>query len=412
VSTRGLLLLVALVGGAELFARGYLADHALAFHAGAWLLAASLWLVGRGRGAALRRGSFATALLLGLVSASELLPRGGAAAAEPSLSFSSSGGDPEALRLWWTAHENERRILSGELPLEPDQRFAWFSAVVELDAQGLRRADPPPAGAYRIVAVGGSATFGATLATGERPWPALLEEAIASRYACARPISVRNAGRPGRTLQELAQSFDAEIAPLAPDLLVVYPGVDALEGFARDGAAELTAPASPARASRGILALERAWRGRVARRALREALAAPPGPDRLRRSLAARRYRRLLVVAREHGIDVALGSLALAVDESAPEAAIRFHESVWPETRRLLVANRDHGLLLPLLGVAYRAEVLDLSPELDGAYQDAFIDLLHPSAAGNERLARNAAHALASRLSRPDPGCTPRPTTG
>ncbi len=399
-------MLVALIAGAELFARGYLANHALAFHAGAWLLAASLWFAARGRGPALRRIAVTAALLLGLVSAAELLPRSGALLPAPSFSFPESGGDPQALRLWWTAREHERRILSGDLPLEPGQRFAWVSAVVELDARGLRRAEPPRAGAYRIVVAGGSASFGATLTPGERPWPATLEEAIASRYACARPVAVRNAGRPGRTLQALTRSFDTEIAPLAPDLLVVYPGVDALEGFARGEA--LAAPAPPERASRWLRALERAWRERTAERALRQALTAPPRPDRLRRGVAARRYRRLLVVAGVHGIDVALGSLALAVDGFAPEAAIRFHESVWPETRRFIVANRAHGLLLPLLGVAYRAEVLDLSPDLDGAYQDACIDLVHPSAAGSERLARNAALALAPLLTRPDPGCVAR----
>jgi lysophospholipase L1-like esterase len=408
VSTRGLLLLVALVGGAELLVRGHLADRAPVFHAGAWLLAASLWLGSRPRSASARRGALALGLGLALLSLAELLPRRHEAAAAPSLSFAESNGDPQALRAWWDAHGLERRMLTGDLPLTPDSRFAWFSAVVELDELGLRRAAPAPEGAWRIVVAGGSSTFGATLAEGERTWPERLEREIGSSYTCARPVSVRNAGRPGQTLARVASEFETEIAPLAPDLLVLYPGPDALDGFARHDAEALAAPVTPARASRWLAGLERRWRARAVERALAQALAAKPGPDRLRRSPAARRYRRLLVVAREHGIDVALGSLALAVNADAPESAIRFHESVWPETRRLIVANRDHGALLPLLAVAYRAEALDLSRGLDGAFEDGFVDLVHPSAAGNERLARNAARALAPLLGRPEPGCAPR----
>jgi hypothetical protein len=393
VSTRGLLLLVALVGGAELLVRGHLADRAPVFHAGVWLLAASLWLGSRTRSASARRGALALGLGLALLSLTELLPRGHTAAAAPSLSFAESNGDPEALRAWWDAHALERRMLTGDLPLTPDSRFAWFSAVVELDELGLRRAAPAPEGAWRIVVAGGSSTFGATLAESERPWPELLEREIGSGYTCARPVSVRNAGRPGQTLARVASEFE---------------GPDALDGFARRDAEALAAPVTPARTSRWLAGLERRWRARAAEHALAQALAAKPGPDRLRRSLAARRYRRLLVVAREHGIDVALGSLALAVNADAPESAIRFHESVWPETRRLIVANRDHGALLPLLAVAYRAEALDLSRGLDGAFEDGFVDLVHPSAAGNERLARNAARALAPLLGRPEPGCAPR----
>jgi lysophospholipase L1-like esterase len=299
-------------------------------------------------------------------------------------------------------------MLSGEQAPPPGQRFAWFNAVVELDAQALRRAPDAPDGAYRIVVAGGSAAFGATLARGDEPWPALLERELAARYACKRPIAVRNAGRPGRTLRELTQEFAAEIVPLAPDLVIVYPGIDALAGLVPDGAKSLTAAAPGARASRVLLRIERFWRERVAARALQAALATPPPVERLRRGQTARRYRRLLVVAREHGIDVALVSPLLAVDGASAEARIRFHESVWPDTRRLVVANRAHAALLPLLGVSYRAEVLDLAPApLESS--DAFIDLVHPSAAGNQLLARAAAAALEPLLGRPDPGCVLRP---
>lgn len=406
MSTRGLLLLVGLIGGAELFARGHLAGSAPAFHVGAWLLAASLVVATLRSNAWLRRGARAVAALLALLSAAELLPGPAPRATASSPAFADSQGDPEALRLWWEEHDRERKILRGETALAPGQRFSFFDAEVELDAQGLRAADPPPEGAWRIAVVGGSATFGATRTREERAWPELLAREIESGYVCQRPVAVSNAGRPDRTLEDVAQNFAALIAPLRPDLLLVYPGLDALAGLEPSQQALPTATRVE-RASRWLSALEEPLRDRRDERRLRAALAMVPKPDALRHSAPARRYRRLLVAARERGVDVALVPIALAVDADSPQPALRFQESVWPEARRLLVANRIHATLLPVLGVAYRAEVLDIGDDVDGAWQDGFLDLVDLTQAGRERLARHVARGLGPLLAR-GAGCAPR----
>lgn len=402
MSTRALLLLVGLIGGAELLVRGHLADHALAFHAGAWLLAASLVVATRGRAAWLRIGAAVLAGLCALLSLAELLP-GRARTVQPSPSFDAALGDPEALRLWWEAHADAQKILRDETPLVPGQRFSLFSSEVELDELGLRRAATPREGAWRIVVLGDSATFGATQNESEQPWPDLLAREIEKTYTCERRVEVRNAGLPGRTLRAMGASFDAQIAPLAPDLLVVYPGIDAFDGLLpRSDSLERTN--ASARASRGLAALERPLRAYLDARRLRAAQEAAPEPEALRRSPAARSYRSLLIAARAHGVDVALVPVALAVRIDSPDRAIRFHESVWPETRWLIVANHNHARLLPLLGVAYRATVLDAPAGLDGAWQDGFIDLFHLTQTGRERLARHVAKALEPVLAR-GPGC-------
>src|SRR5262249_48309297 len=140
VSTRSLLLLVGIIGGAELFARGHLAGSALAFHAGAWILAASLVVVTRGRTAWLRPPAEVVAAVLVALSLAELVPASPAPAPQPSFSFSASGGDPEAMKLFWDEHDRERKLLRGETPLAPAQRFSFFGRDVELDALGLRQA--------------------------------------------------------------------------------------------------------------------------------------------------------------------------------------------------------------------------------------------------------------------------------
>ncbi|HEX5067113.1 MAG TPA: SGNH/GDSL hydrolase family protein [Myxococcota bacterium] len=406
MSTRALLLLVGLIGGAELLVRGHLADSALAFHAGAWLLAVSLVVATRGRAAWLRYGAAALAAVCALLSLAELLPGRPASPTQASPLFDVAGGDPEAMRLWWEERAEARKILRGETQLVPGQRFSLFESEIELDELGLRRAEPPREGAWRIVVVGNSATFGATQNGDDRPWPDLLEREIATAYACERPVDVRNAGLPGRTLQSVGGGYDAQIAPLAPDLIVVYPGIDALDGLLPkdDG---LKATESDARASRWLAALERPLRERIEARRLRAAEEIAPDPELLRRSPAARGYRSLLVAARAHGVDVALVPIALAVDADSPARAIRFHEAVWPETRWLVVANHNHARLLPLLGVAYRAEVLDPPADLDGAWQDGFVDLFDFTQTGSERLAHHVATALAPILAR-GAGCKPR----
>src|SRR5262249_1010939 len=156
-----------------------------------------------------------------------------------------------------------------------------------------------------------------------------------------RPLSVSNAARPDRTLRSLGKRFELEIAPLAADLLVVYPGVDVLADLGPPAEA-LPPAAQPERASRWLAALERPLRERAAARALHDGLAQETPAEGLRRSATARDSRTLLVAARTAGIDVALVPLALALDARTPEPVIRFHEAEWPDARRLLVANRDH----------------------------------------------------------------------
>jgi lysophospholipase L1-like esterase len=410
MSTRSLLLLVGLVGGAELFARGHLAGSALAFQAGACVLALSLFVATRGRAAWLRLPALALAAAALLLAAAEWLPRAQPPTVAASTSFEEAHGNPEALRRWWEMHERERDVLSGRTPLAPGQRFSWFGGEIVLDERGLRALPAPADGAaYRIAVLGGSASFGTDQTPEEQPWPAALAAELDALYACKRPLAVSNAARPDRSLRSFSARYGLEVAPLEAKLVIVYAGADALAGLGPSAEA-LPATSAPERASRWLDRLERPYRERADARRLRDALAAETPVDLLRTSDTARDYRTLLVAARTAGTDVVLVPLALALDARSPEPVIRFHESVWPEARRLVVANREHARLLPLLGAAYRAPVIALGDDLDGAWRDAFLDLFHLSQAGSQRLARHVARGLAPLLTRPDPGCTPRPS--
>lgn len=99
---------------------------------------------------------------------------------------------------------------------------AWWTdpRVIEVNRLGHRgpeRERTKPDGVYRIVAFGGSNTFGPAVSNGET-WPDALERALASRQD--RPIEVWNLGVNGYvTRQKLAQA-EAALSASDPDLLI------------------------------------------------------------------------------------------------------------------------------------------------------------------------------------------------
>ena len=186
MSTRSLLLWVALVAGVELLARGYLGGQQAWLHGGAWLLVAAL----AGGAWRLRTARRSSRALLALAAAPALL----------SLASAVAPDEPPDPRLhFWRAHPEERARLLEGLGDDPAlRRVVLFDLPIALDARGFRRIEPPAdARRHRIVAVGGSDTFGATRSADERPWPTLLEEAITRELRCETPVEVVNAGVPG-----------------------------------------------------------------------------------------------------------------------------------------------------------------------------------------------------------------------
>ncbi|MFQ5913174.1 MAG: SGNH/GDSL hydrolase family protein [Nitrospinota bacterium] len=80
----------------------------------------------------------------------------------------------------------------------------------------IRRKKSP--GVYRIVALGGSSTFGA-MSSEEETYPAILQQAL-HRLSPAG-FEVINAGIPGLAPAHLARLLRREIMPLKPDLVVI-----------------------------------------------------------------------------------------------------------------------------------------------------------------------------------------------
>ena len=71
---------------------------------------------------------------------------------------------------------------------------------------------------FRIVCLGGSTTYGPSAATA---YPAVLEKLLREEGV---EVEVVNSGVPGWTSRETLLNFQLRVAPLAPDLVVIYHG--------------------------------------------------------------------------------------------------------------------------------------------------------------------------------------------
>jgi hypothetical protein len=354
MSTRSLLLWIALVSGAELGIRGHLSADASAFHGGLWLLVASFAaLAWHARRARRRIAGPAAVLAVGLAVLSIVELASGAIAGE------TPGTPPPAA----PAQASHHATIGGSLSFPDD---AW--AVVVLDEAGTERDDE---------------------------WPGVLQSRF-DRLACRQTPVVRRTTRVDRALAT------------KPDLILTRWRCDDLDAALDTipAAAIGEAPRIPPRASVLGRAAE-AWlrRSRYEHR-WRAALAVEPGSFVLRGTPCTSRYRGLVLAATRRGLPVALLTPSLAANERTAEATLRALEANQPDLRRRILVARLCELVIHATAGAFGAEVIDTTPGLDGEPK-LFDDALHPNAAGLERLADNVIAALGDRPSDRNPGCHP-----
>jgi lysophospholipase L1-like esterase len=93
-----------------------------------------------------------------------------------------------------------------------------------LGFRGTSCCDPKKPGHVRIVAIGGSTTYGLNFTYEKNVWPALLQEKLQRKYGDR--IEVINAGIPNYTTYELI-GFTAMVLPeLAPDVVLIHTGLN------------------------------------------------------------------------------------------------------------------------------------------------------------------------------------------
>jgi lysophospholipase L1-like esterase len=293
-----------------------------------------------------------------------------------------------------------------------------FGKRASFNSLGYRSPERPlakPAGAVRVVCLGGSTTFDLLAADDAATWPALLERALRGR---GLPVEVWNAGFPGWTSLENLISFEVRDGELAPDLVVLFQGVNDLQPAAHrpfdpsyeHGHAELAVRAlgfelgPPTWLDRSLLAErlrdlagrpEDPWSrlgpGPAGPRQRRIAAAAPAAFERNVRALAAAAATRgaRLAVVTQH---VRLRRPSLAADRAY---LAQWVPGLEPDAAPGELERFNN--VLRALGRDGTAVLLDAAAE--AGWQDAdYADPLHFSAAGSEKLARYLAARLPALL--------------
>jgi lysophospholipase L1-like esterase len=111
--------------------------------------------------------------------------------------------------------------------LRPKLRLKSSTYDVTTNAFGLRGpkiTQAKPTKTFRIVVLGGSSVFGYLVPDGKdscRPLERLLSERMA---ASGGRVEVLNAGVPGYNMRQCRMRYDADLAALRPDLVILYLG--------------------------------------------------------------------------------------------------------------------------------------------------------------------------------------------
>jgi lysophospholipase L1-like esterase len=421
---------LALAAGVGLALHGWRSVAGLPFHAG--LLLCALGLAGLSWLAA-RRGALAlvwllntsVCLLVGCVLVDRIwfARERGADEVIASHSFSDAAGRPEAFLRWHAQSLAEQKRQRNNTMSDPSGvnphvlkpgRGQSFASTWWVNRLGFRGPEIEVAKRehFRIVALGESTTFGETRAAQDRTWPELLEARIADELVCEKPIQVINAGVPGWTLANQLARLPRNVYPLAPDVIVSYHGYNGFPYLLSEIPAVPVGPVpeAPPRPSALLAQIEsaaRVWWFKRRYDAAR-ALDARALEMDVQLSRYAELYRQLVSQARARGSALVLCSFSMAVTSESPDAVIRFYEPVFPDLRAGILANRLHTLLVTQIAEQNGLPLIDTSPGLNGAWQDAYVDPIHFTQVGRERLAAHVFAGLRPLLERSSARCRAR----
>lgn len=120
--------------------------------------------------------------------------------------------------------------------LRPNRVFTSNQVILRTNSLGLRSPEIPitrTPGSWRIAVLGASTVMGAYAADNEKTFSARLEQRL-SRDFPGKPIEVINAGIVGYGLDEERKMLEKRIAPLKPDLTIVYTGFNDFQAYCRE----------------------------------------------------------------------------------------------------------------------------------------------------------------------------------
>jgi lysophospholipase L1-like esterase len=321
-------------------------------------------------------------------------------------SYDHAKGDPEAFARWEEYYTSQfehfwRDVITNSpnsslrFRLRPGSHGMMMSCPISINSLGFRGPETSPSkdGAYRIVVLGESTTFGMTIEPGDEPWPERLEQIIRQRLKSRCPVQVINAGVPAYGIFDNLHRLSTEILPLQPDMIISYHGANGFH-LIDNSVLPPVGPAPPVYHERPIkLAADVEHRLRLLlfRRHYRqrEVSAAPPASLPLDTQFAVA-YRQLIQRAHTNGVRLALANFSMAVNLASDPRVIDFYRGGGTRAAYgFMRANAVHSLIVSQLAAEHPDVIfIDTHPHLDGEHEK-FIDLIHLTAEGEQQLAEN-----------------------
>lgn len=339
---------------------------------------------------------FSAALMLVLL---ELLLR---------LYFGALGTQADKIAYLYT-REQINQLEPYALPL-PEIDYGLSPDHAEHNALGYRGADvalPKPSGTVRIVALGGSTTYGTSVKPNET-YPFYLEQVLREDYGYSN-VEVINAGVFGYTTYQTLANLTFRIVELEPDIVIIYHagndvltrevnpdcyrGVNPLLGLdprGRVAASTYTQPlpfsalyrfitinlglnANPTQVESFLTSANVVCGDGQAYTP--EAMVAANPPTYFERNLIS-----MIGIARIHDFDLVLASWAY--EEASEEAAPYWREAV-----------AEHNAIIRQVAAAYDAPLIDYAPQAP-QQPEYWADYVHMNAAGSRHQAEAFAQVL------------------
>ncbi len=134
--------------------------------------------------------------------------------------------------LWGIEDTYVKDAESGLRIPKPNGRFGNIS----INSRGFRGPEiavPKPADTIRIAFLGASTTYSAEVSSNEAAWPHLVVAGLRQRWP-DKSFDYVNAGVPGYTASTSLENLRRRVAPLEPDVIVVYHGTNDLSSNSYD----------------------------------------------------------------------------------------------------------------------------------------------------------------------------------
>ena len=320
-------------------------------------------------------------------------------------SYKDAKGDPAAFKKWWNHVVDEWKNgpqksieepdKKGILPFvyKPNSEAKFFDSTLRINNLGLRGKDisrHKGNNCFRIVALGESTTFGATIKPSDRPWPEVLQDLVNDLSPqIGKCIEVINAGTAAYDLKDNLERVRRDIIPLNPDLIISYHGLNGLRHLQAELLPRVKKKAQP-RGSKILEDLEiKIANLRAPEMPFVKGIGLPRPLPELLKSQYAELYRQLIQLGRTHKFAVVLAPFNMAVTRESPDDVIDFYSGGFPEVRQYISAIEDHNVLVEAIARHEGALFWEVRQGINGAYDDdIFIDLVHFTQKGRDMMAK------------------------